>query len=145
MSNSERRKKFFINPSFQVRFVAYSSIFTIISILVFYLSIHISFIALKREGFKMGLEKSHSYFQLIAEQEQFMNIVFLFTSLFLIFLLTLFGIFISHKIVGPIERLKLYMRNKVKNPKIDELVFRDDDFFQDLADEFNEFCKKNSL
>jgi hypothetical protein len=141
-SNSERRKKIFINPSFQVKFVAYSSIFTCISLIIFYFAIHIFFNSLKRQGLDLQLTIDHPYFIFISEQQSFFNTLFIITSFILVILLTFCGIFISHKIVGPIERLKSYMKEKVENNDINDLVFRDDDFFQDLAKEFCDFCRK---
>lgn len=43
----------------------------------------------------------------------------------------------SNRFVGPIARLRRYMRELAAGEKVNSLAFRDNDFWADVADEFN--------
>lgn len=43
----------------------------------------------------------------------------------------------SNRFVGPITRLRRYMRDLVAGDKVGKLAFRDNDFWTEVAEEFN--------
>ncbi len=43
----------------------------------------------------------------------------------------------SNRFVGPIARLRRHMRELAAGEKVSSLAFRDNDFWADVADEFN--------
>jgi len=67
--------------------------------------------------------------------------LYVFTLLTLL-ILVLGSIYLSHKIAGPIFRINKYLQSVSKGEKKPhEIHFRKYDFFDDLAENFNEFQK----
>jgi hypothetical protein len=66
-----------------------------------------------------------------------MNVVFLITSLGAIGILGFGGVVLSHKVAGPLARLRRHMRKVAKGEHSGPVVFRDGDFFGELADAYN--------
>lgn len=50
-------------------------------------------------------------------------------------------IFISHKIAGPMYKLKTYLTNIKNGGEISPLYFRKGDYFADLADDVNDYVQ----
>lgn len=44
---------------------------------------------------------------------------------------------LSNRFVGPTMRLRASIRNLAKGERVDELTFRDNDFWRELSDDFN--------
>jgi len=62
-----------------------------------------------------------------------------FVTLVLLLPLVIFDMVrLSHRFVGPIYRLRNHLRLVAENPKCHPLNFRDDDYWQQLADPINE-------
>src|SRR5690606_25964788 len=51
-------------------------------------------------------------------------------------------IFISHKIAGPMYKLKTYLLNIKNGGEITPIFFRKGDYFSDLADDVNDFVQE---
>ena len=52
------------------------------------------------------------------------------------------GILVTHRIVGPIYRLKMHMRKVLNGENPGKLFFRKNDYFQEVADQLNEVLEK---
>jgi len=131
------RTKYLINPSFQITFIIYFLIIGIIALMIFYSSNLYFFKTLTNEGIQLDLPSDHVYFELLVSQKHLMNKIFLITSVIFFILISLLGIFISHRIAGPIYKMtkKLNSFNGVDD--LCEIQFRKRDFFKELADAFN--------
>ncbi len=60
------------------------------------------------------------------------------TELGFVGLVFIIAIFLSHKVAGPMYKLKLFMRNIRETGEIKTLAFRKHDYFKEVADEFNQ-------
>lgn len=70
-----------------------------------------------------------------------MNKVFAAAGVISLLILTLGGIYISHKVAGPLYRLKKNLeQSSMKNLK--SVGFRKGDYFTDIKDAFNAFISR---
>jgi len=136
-----QRKDFLINKKFQLSIVSWFSVLTIFVIGIFYFNIWYFFYNFKREASAAGLPTNHVFFQFINEQQYFMNKVFIITASIAFIILLLGGLYLSHKVAGPLARLTQFLRSHSKSdaPK---LTFRKDDYFIEIEDAFNQFMDK---
>lgn len=83
------------------------------------------------------LDPANVYFQFISTQKQlFFQQILLVFGMSLV-LNVLFSILLSHKLTGPIVRLKSYFSSLGTRNEIPKLSFRAGDFFSDLPEAIN--------
>lgn len=143
MSDGYKRKIILINPKFQLRLSAYFAFVSVINIGIFYFCIRYFFQVFVDMGMEIGLPENHVYFMFMEDQMLTMNIVFLVTSIVTIGFLMFFGVFISHKIAGPLYRFCNHMNDIASGNKTpSEIRFRDGDFFPEVAESYNKTIQK---
>lgn len=69
----------------------------------------------------------------------------IYLSVIYLSLITLFSVFKSHKMAGPIYKIKAYLRRILKGEKVEEIRLRKGDDFQELANLINELIEKGYL
>ena len=112
---------------------------------IFYISTIVFFNHLQEMGVNQKLPADSLYFKFLSQESSRMNLIFALTTFISVVIILLFGILFSHKIAGPLHRFRMYLKNS--NPAdldhaLPDLKFREDDFFQELATDFNEFKSK---
>jgi hypothetical protein len=142
MDNNQNRKKssLLINPKFQWTLIGYAALLATLILITVYALISYGFQEFIQIGNQAGLPADHIYFQFIQMQEVTFNRVILIIAVVIGLILILGGLAISHKIAGPIHRMKnefARMRDS-QGPELSEVQFRKGDFFPELADSFNE-------
>tara|TARA_B100000886_G_C20098570_1_gene356886 strand:+ start:98 stop:529 length:432 start_codon:yes stop_codon:yes gene_type:complete len=143
MASGYKRKIILINPRFQLKVSAYFAFMSVINIAVFYGCIRYFFQVFIDMGQEIGLPKNHVYFMFMEDQMLTMNIVFLVTAALTIGLIMFFGVFISHKVAGPMYRFNNHLNDIADgNKEPGEIKFRDGDFFPEIAESFNRTIKK---
>jgi len=138
-----KRTKFLINPSFQLRFIAYYITAILGSITVFFLAEKFFFNQMYREGINLNLPLNHVYFKMIVQQEEFMTKIFIITSIVVSVFLFIFGLLLSHRIAGPLVKLNNYLKCMGQGESRGKILFRKKDFFQELPESFNEMIEYN--
>lgn len=93
------------------------------------------FLAIKMPG-------SDLYAQILRDEMTLLMEIFTFAGLVLSLIILAFGTFATHRIVGPLLRLKNTMDDANATGVAKEVHFRKFDMFQDLADSFNSMIKK---
>lgn len=138
-----RRKNYLIDPQFQNKIILLFFIlsFSILSIIYLFDSYYFEYFIQK--GKDLNLEQGHVYYRLLEEQKDKMDRVFIITSLTVTVLVLIFGLILSHKIAGPLYRLRQFFLNK-EYENGTELNFRKGDFFTDIPQVINESLKKVS-
>ena len=139
----QRRKTYFINPKFQLKFILYTLVPNIFCLTLFYVMTDLYFLKLVHDGEALGLAANHPYFSLLNDQSALMNKVFIILSIVTTLFFIIWGILFSHKIAGPMLRLKNHMDNDAKTGKLNTLNFRPDDFFQEIPDSYNKLSEKS--
>ena len=131
------KRKYLINPSFQLRFVFYTVAVAMTAIAAVYFTSNHFFDTFIARGRAMGLASDHVFFVFLAEQKAYMSQLLLGLSIFYFFVLTLFGVVFSHRVAGPLYRLNQHMREHKAKDKVPPLHFRKHDYFQELATSYN--------
>jgi methyl-accepting chemotaxis protein len=125
-----KRTTIVVNPSFQYKFSFIVCSLVFLCSLMYPISIY--------EIFDRFLELNPSKAQDLESSRN--NLLFILFSAQLVFLSVVFfiSILISHKIAGPIHKLKNYLQGIREGSPITTISFRQGDFFQDLSDEVSE-------
>jgi nitrogen fixation/metabolism regulation signal transduction histidine kinase len=127
-----------VNPGYQMRFVMWAGIFCLL-VIVFYGTLLYSSM---RQYHDMMSSHSTPLFhaQLAEDYAQIWNRMTLGT-LVIFSTALLVGLFLSHRIAGPMYQLKNAF-DKVRDGKWDtRVVFRDNDEFRDLGNSFNQLME----
>jgi hypothetical protein len=129
-----KRRTYLVNPEFQIKFSLYVCGLVFISSIIYPLTIYdlitsfIGFVATKNPQVAQELEGKRSGLIMILTlwQVGFTALVFIIC------------IFFSHKIAGPMYKLQKFLRAKRNGDDSGRLFFRKGDYFQEVADDFNE-------
>ncbi len=136
------RKRYLINPAFQLRFMLYIAIAVSLGLLVLYVSNFYYFDHLIADGQDIGLDQSHPYFEFIQDQRDLLTQIYIVVSLIVFTALMLFGLFLSHRIVGPIYRIEKYLQEVAAGEEhLRPVTLRDGDFFPEIAGIVNNTIK----
>lgn len=118
-----------INPKFQLKLLSYFFGLFIISTASYYSTTYLFFWRMKSKGLAVGIPEGHVYYEFLQNQKHDLDVFFIGLIAFNFLLLTAVGFLISHRIAGPIQKIKSFL--ETGSP--DELKFRKKDFFQDLV------------
>ena len=131
---SYRRSVFLINKRFQVRFAFYVCSWLFALSLVYPLIIYSVFDFILRNAQQDPMGPAIS-----AIRDMRKDVLILLALLQLLFtgVTFLISIFISHRIAGPLHKLRLFMGDVREGNLAQELHFRKKDHFHDLAEDFN--------
>ncbi len=133
----ERRKTLLIHPSFQLRFISWMAALGVLVILLMRISHSWFFYRLKLQAVYAGVPQGHVFYQFIAERQAEMTWIELGCFAGVVCLSTVFGLILSHRIAGPLFRLRSHFEKVAETGLPEPLHFREDDFFRDLPDAYN--------
>lgn len=138
-----KRKVILINPKFQLKISGYFAVLSLINIGIFYSCVYYFFKLFFNKGVEIGLPKNHVFFMFIEDQMFTMNMVFIITALIAVSFLMFSGVFISHKVAGPLYRLTKHLDSIAEEEKeFSKVDFRKGDFFPEIAESFNKVVDK---
>ena len=140
MSSQNRKKSsLLINPRFQWTLIGYTAFVATLILISIYGLISFGFHEFGQIGTLAGLPPDHIYFQFIEMQKATFNRVILSIAVVVGFILLVGGLFISHRIAGPIYRMQKELQSmSEENPvELRPIHFRKGDFFPELAATFN--------
>lgn len=133
-----RRRTFLINPGFQLRFMLYVVAFVLIGFGVMYVGNYYYLSAVYEMGRELDLDSSHPYFEFIDMQKLLLQKVYLGVSAASFAVIMTSGLFLSHRIAGPIYRIVSYMDEVVSGKtNMRPVKLREGDFFPEIADALN--------
>lgn len=126
-----------IYPAFQLKLLAANFlIMAAISAFVAFL-VHRSFVDLVSQGAAARLPAGNPYFAFMVYQEKLV-MTYLACGLGISVLLSSVAIlFLSHKVAGPIVRMKGFLTGVAESGEVPRLAFRKGDFFSDLPETVN--------
>ncbi|MBL6989812.1 MAG: hypothetical protein ISR65_08535 [Bacteriovoracaceae bacterium] len=143
-----RRRNFFINPSFQLRFMGFMIFGLILSIMSFYVADIYFFNSLVAFGKQKGLEEGHIYFQLIKEQHGLLNNIFVVSRMIVFCIVLVSSLFLSHRVAGPLYHLNNFLKKATNSDNLEDLEklkFRKRDFFKELPESVNQFIASRKI
>jgi len=133
------RKLFLINPKFQLSFIAHTLVCALAVIAIFYLANLYFFWDFSHKGQAIGLPADHIFFRFLDDQRRKLDLIFAVTAFVAFLCLTIFGIFLSHRVAGPLHHLRKHLRAMIAENSFTEVKFRKTDYFPEIADTVNEF------
>ena len=98
----------------------------------------------KQDLIEIGAAESTKITSLLEYQESTFLLALVIISLIQFSFVFVIGVFVTHKIAGPILRLKRHLKESAEG-NIKELKFREKDYFQEVPVLFNELLKKKGL
>lgn len=135
-------KNYLIFPRFQLMLIIINQvIMTICFGLVFY-QVFASFQNLKEIGMKLSFPAESPYFKLIDLHHQEINNYLLVAAIMSYILSFIFTLMFSHKVSGPIYRLKKYFEDMGENGYSNDLSFRDGDYYSEIPSIVNKAISK---
>ena len=124
-------KNMFINPKFQLRFLGWFVGIFLFTNVTLYSTTFLFYYRLKEKALNVGIPNGHIFFKFLNDQKE--DLDQLFIGLSIVNFLILIGVtfLISHRIAGPIFKLKKMLAED--NQDSEEFKLRETDFFQELA------------
>lgn len=139
MEEGKGRKIFLINPSYQLSVMFHFLVlfFTVMIVTVFAINWQLEPVI---EQIKISqLPASDPLIASMADFIHMINITVIALLGFSFIMFAIMGLIVSHKSAGPIYSLTQHLRKLRDNKKVEPINFRKGDYFQELADEINEF------
>ncbi len=138
MNKNNLRRGYLVYPKFQVPLILVNVSINWAILCIFGYHLLRSFRSLREMGVEANLPVGHPYFKFV-DYHAFT----LYSNLQYGLILGAIGsicltLFLSHRLAGPIVRLKSYLETVKETGKITRLQFRKSDFFSDLAPLVNE-------
>ena len=136
---SIRRKIYLIDAGFQLKFSFYVCVLILISSLIYPVTIYELINRLIHD-----IATTPSLKADLKEQKDALISVLIMWQIGYTALVFVICIFFSHKIAGPLYKVKKYLSKIKEGNKPERLIFRRGDYFSDLAENFNEAFEKIS-
>ncbi|MCX6112926.1 MAG: hypothetical protein NTY22_06585 [Proteobacteria bacterium] len=137
MKPSYKRRIYLINKDFQIKFIVYTLLLSIVTIAIFYGMVYFFFEESITLGVNAGFPAGHVYYKFIEDSRADMNTYFIIASIVVFIVIFVSGLFFSHRIAGPIYRMNMYLRSIATENLATTINFRKMDFFQELAISYN--------
>ena len=131
------RKVWVIHPSFQLRVVLYGVSIAAFSLLLTFASIQFFFWRCQGVLLQQGVPLNHPIYVFLTEQERFMGVIYLGVAVLSLVVGVFAGLVLSHRVAGPIHRMRTHLLEAAAGRAARPLKFRDADYFKELADAYN--------
>ena len=130
---SNKRFKLFINRPFQVSFLIYTSLSTVILTFSFLAANHFFFEKFMKQGEALSIPPNHLYFKFLEQQKATMNSIFIVTALVILLVNVIYGMYMSNRIAGPLYRLQKYPEEDLDRNSMSPLKFRKNELLSRVA------------
>ncbi len=139
MAQKARRRTILIDPYFQIRFSFYVVSWVLVLSVIYPILVYQIF-----ERFIEYIVPTNHPALMTAIEAEKNKIIILLTLLhtMLMGVVFLLSVFLSHRIAGPIYKLKLFIQAALQGNFRTDLTFRKSDHFKELGEEFNMLMKK---
>ena len=141
MTNTKERSwtSTLINPAFQLKLLSYFIALFILTTVSLYSTTFLFFWNLKEKGLRVGIPEGHVYYQFLQNQKHDLDLLFIGLTLVNFLILITVGFIVSHRIAGPIHKIKAFLRDPMEHDKVQ---LRENDFFKELAPLVNDLQDK---
>ena len=144
LGKNESRKVVLINPRFQIRFMTWMGALAVGVVAVMHLAHSWFFFQLRRQAMLAGLPKNHVFFQFISDRQRELGFITVGTFFVVLAASVVVGLVLSHKIAGPMYRLKVHFDSVAESGKAKPVSFREGDFFQEIPEAYNRQFKEST-
>ncbi len=138
-----KRRQFWVNFKFQFQFIMFMLAIALIEIIVFY-GIEIYFVkAIFADKANICNSSNQLFEYLNSDIKQKLDLIFLIKSALIIIFLVTGGVLYSHRIAGPLYKMRRHMQDITKGKKLDTLKiqFRRRDFFHEMVNVYNHMIR----
>lgn len=136
------RKNFLINKPFQIRFISFMVIVGLVTLISTYAILLDYFRELQGMATSSGLAENHPFRDLLRYQKDKLDIFFIYLAVINLTIITLSGVWMSHRIAGPIYRIVKNLRSPSFLKEGQRIISRKGDYFQELPEAINDFLKR---
>ena len=130
---SVRRRNFLINPKFQFALIAYNLLFSLLCLSIFWIGMSYFVKNLFMNAQILGLSGNAVFFEFLRNEVAFLKWILFVVAFWVMAIISITGLFISHRIAGPLYRLQKQLEKDTANAKLSPVQFRKGDFFTELA------------
>ena len=131
-----------INPRFQVSFIAYFVMFFVVSQAFLYVAVSAALDRVRDTAGDFPPATMQIFNDLLARQQGMLTTVYLVTSLTFDVIMIIIGVLVSHRVAGPLYRVKIHFNKIAETGELKDLSFRQTDYFQEIPETFNRFLAK---
>lgn len=132
-------KSFFILPNFQWKLIFWGTLPVIASFIFLYIQFNKSFDRLDNHMRILGIDKNLQVLSAVQAQEYLLHKYFLIGAGIAIVFMLIALVIVSHKLAGPIYRLKKELKKARETGEIHPIYFRENDYLLDIEEDLN-FC-----
>ena len=143
MNLANRKEKKIVNLRLQYKFLGFTLLMSLISIMVIYMGSLYIFWNFEQTGYSVGLPEGHIFFKFIGEKRLFMNCILLIFIPILTLIIGFTGIRFLRRIIDPIYKITKHLEELNETGEIKEIKLHNNDYFIDLENEFNKYIKKS--
>ena len=130
-------KNYLIEPEFQLKLISYFAGLFVFTTITLYSTVFIFFWRLRQKALSVGIPAGHIFFQFIGNEKRDLDLTFALLAFVNLIVLIGVGVVVSHRIAGPLHKLKGYL-TRVISPEGPEFKLRKNDFLRDLEPVVNE-------
>lgn len=143
MARTNRKvSSYIINPKFQIKMI-FICIWPLIGISIAnYVAVMTFFSELRSQGESAGYSADHVFFQFLNKQQQSLSLYLGISFAVAILVFFVLGFYFSHKVAGPLYRMRKSLQDMAANNTLVPITFRQGDYFQDVKDSFNQLVEK---
>lgn len=133
-------KNILIEPKFQLKFMAYFFGLFALTTVSFYSTTYLFFWRLKSKAINLGIPDNHVFYKFLNNLKYDLDILFAMLAVFNLVALLYIGFKISHRVAGPIYKIKLYLSKL--GPNSERFQLRKKDFFKEIEPIINNLRDK---
>lgn len=128
-----------INSPFQLKLLSYFVGLFVLTTATLYSTTYLFFWNMKNKGMSVGIPEGHVYYQFLLNQKHDLDLLFIGLAVLNFLLLVGVGFIVSHRIAGPIHKVKIFLQDPKNHDKVQ---MRQNDFFQELGPIVNDLKDK---
>lgn len=137
-----RPRALLIDPKFQLNVITYAIVLGVVNFVILYAAFRYGFKMFFNAGVDMKLSPQNAYFQLLRDQVDSFTLIFGMVGFANACIVIVGGLILSHRVAGPLYRLKTHISQINAGITTGDVKFRKKDYFQDLAEVYNEQLHK---
>lgn len=142
MKKQKIRTQYLIAPKIQITMIAIPIVTHLVCFIVALVFLSIYYQDILNVFKEVGINQDHPIYQYMSLQKTKVVYIFALTLLVGFLINTIILTWVTHKIVGPIYRLKKSMEGLLKNEEIRPVKLRKGDFFVEEAELLEEIRKR---
>lgn len=133
-------KNLIVNPQVQYKLIMIFVGLFFITTSTLYSTFYLFFWRFKEKALSVGIPEGHVFFNFLSDQKSSLDSLFISIAVINLLLLIIVSIVVSHRIAGPIQKLKIHLA--AMDHDAEDFKLREDDFFNDIGPVVNKLREK---